>query len=118
MSTEEVSIGVAAGCAMWVEGDEVEICRFCTAEATIGWVGRFLLVVDVEVGDDEVDVAAGDRAEGIVEGSCVCMRVLTTSRGQVIVPAIPPAVMPVNISSGNPISFDPTHHFANSRSFS
>lgn len=35
---------------------------------------------------------------------CVCIRVLTTSSGQVITPAIPPAVAAVSTSSWNPIS--------------
>lgn len=63
----------------------------------------------------------------------VCIRVLTTSvvqhnqfnpliaeqsrviyepKGQVMVPANPPAIAPVAISNDNPISLPPTHSFA------
>ena len=65
----------------------------------------------VECFDDE----EGEREDadwfGGLEGVSVrwvWMRVLTTSRGVVMTPAMPPAVAAVNISSGRPMSLDPT----------
>lgn len=96
---------VAAPCALRVvEGDEVEMGRFC--EIRVG------VVFEVDVCfEDDVGVIAGfaeefAAAEG--SGSWVWMRVLTTSNGVVITPAAPPALAAVAISNGSPMLFDPT----------
>lgn len=44
--------------------------------------------------------------------SCVCILVLTTSSGHVMVPANPPALAAVKISNPRPISLLPTQSFA------
>lgn len=56
---------------------------------------------------DSVAFAGCKETEG-ASLCCVWMRVLTTSKGVVMTPAMPPALAAVNISSGNPMLFDPT----------
>jgi hypothetical protein len=81
------------------------------------------VVVVVEVACFVVEegerVAFGAVVAGEAVGlTCVCMRVLTTSSGVVITPAIPPAVAAVKISNGRPMSCDPMYRFASPRSSS
>lgn len=104
MKTDDVS-SVAAPCALRVvEGDEVEIGRFCEIYVVV--------VFEVDVCfDDDAGVIAGfaeelDATEG--SGSWVWMRVFTTSRGVVITPAAPPALAAVATSNSRPILFEPT----------
>ena len=102
--------------ALWartaVEGEAVEMGRLWVEDECEGLERCF----EVDEGES-VDAGTGD---GAGEGSlrCVWIRVFTTSRGVVITPAIPPADAAVRISKGSPISFDPTHRFANARSSS
>jgi hypothetical protein len=69
------------------------------------------LELDAEIWEDcfGVGFSEGVKASGLC---CVCILVLTTSRGHVITPAMPPADAPVKISNPIPISLWPTHAFA------
>lgn len=113
--TDDVS-RVAAPCG-WrvVEGEEVEIGRVDCFGGGLPDLGEAECL--------EEDVGRGDvfgvaEATAGVSVCCVWMRVLTTSSGVVITPAIPPAVAAVKISSGNPMLFDPIYRFARPRSSS
>jgi len=86
-----------------VEGDDVDIGRLCAGRDLVGLEGVECFV-DV-IGET---VALGAAVELEVVSLCwVCIRVLTTSSGVVITPAIPPALAAVAISSGSPIMLDP-----------
>jgi len=112
--TDDVS-RVTAPCARRVvEGEEVDMGRFCV-EAV------FPAVVEVECfavdeGESVVFGALGDEETAGL--CCVWMRVLTTSSGVVITPAMPPAVAAVIISNGKPMLFEPIYCFASPRSSS
>ena len=71
---------------------------------------------EVEAGESGALGAGGEAGDGPL--CWVWMRVLTTSRGVVMTPAIPPAVAAVAISSGNPMLFEPMYFLAQSRSSS
>lgn len=86
-----------------VEGEDVDIGRLCAGSDLVGLEGVECFV-DV-VGET---VALGAVVELEVVSLCwVCIRVLTTSSGVVITPAIPPALAAVAISNGSPIMLDP-----------
>ena len=86
------------------------------------WVDDGLIVCDdiecfeVAAGDSEAFGATGDVGDGPL--CWVWMRVLTTSSGVVMTPAMPPAVAAVAISSGRPMVFEPMYFFAQPRSSS
>lgn len=82
--TEDVSKAMAPGRGRCVLGEDVEMSRF--------W-GLASFTAALEDVDEELGVL-----------TCVCSRVLTTSRGHVMTPARPPATPPVRSSSGTPIS--------------
>ena len=104
--TEEVS-RVAAPCAFSVvEGEDVDIGRLDGGGCLPEVVG--VACFDAELGDiDAFEGVVGVVGVDDVLGCCVWTRVFTTSNGIVITPAIPPALAAFNISSGNPIFFDP-----------
>lgn len=113
--TDEVS-RVAAPCALSVvEGEEVDMSLLCV-------VGRGL--ADCACGACFDGVDAGKGAFGVageLEEGPLCwvwMRVLTTSRGVVRTPAIPPAVAAVAISKGSPMLLVPMYFLAQPRSSS
>jgi hypothetical protein len=112
--TEEVSRVAAPWAFSVVEGEDVDIGRL--------WDGRGLLGL---VGAECFEEAAGERGafgapdEAESASFCwVCMRVLTTSSGVVITPAMPPALAAVAISRSRPMLFEPVERFARSRSSS
>ncbi len=114
VNTEDVSRVAAPWAFNVVEGEDVDIGRL--------WVNGGLAVCDgvecfeVAVGDSEALGAIGDPGDGPL--CCVWMRVLTTSSGVVMTPAMPPAVAAVAISSGSPMLFEPIYFFAQPRSSS
>jgi len=108
--TDEVSM-VAAECIFKdVEGEDVEIGRLGTEvdfvvleDGVKCFEGGCECVVDVDT-DFEKLMMSGF--------CCVCILVLTTSNGQVMMPARHPAEAPVKISNGNPMSRCFIHAFA------
>lgn len=105
-------------CGNDVDGEDVDICLRCAGSGDVEEDGRGGdEVCDVAFDAGGVD-ADGDVVVDNVDGNCVCILVFTTSSGHVIVPAMPPAVIPVSISSPKPMSFFPLNFFAKSRSFS
>jgi len=101
--TDEVSRVAAPWAFSVVEGEDVEMG---------------LIWVDFDFGDDVGEVACfrgerfafGGGAGALLGDGPLCwvwMRVLTTSRGVVITPAMPPAVAAVAISRGRPMLFEP-----------
>ena len=114
--TEDVS-SVTAPCALSVvDGEEVDIRRLCV-EPGLTDCDAGGACFDADAGDKEAFGATGEPDE-VGPLCCVWMRVLTTSRGVVITPAIPPAVAAVAISSGSPMLFEPMYFFAQPRSSS
>jgi len=97
--TDDVS-RVAAPCALRVvEGEEVDINRDWSE-------ADFVAVEEVWCWEDGVWNGAGlDGFLVRIGGSLcwVCMRVLTTSRGVVMTPAMPPALAAVAMSRGSPM---------------
>lgn len=97
-----------------VEGEDVEMGRECEE--------RGLLVLEgVECFADAVGESEGCGALVALEAvslCCVWMRVLTTSSGVVMTPAMPPALAAVAISRGRPMLLEPMWRFALSRSSS
>jgi hypothetical protein len=117
--TEDVSSVAAEWCLRDVDGEDVEMSRRdCLDNDEFDVVNVECFDDDfARVGDDDepkdLEVEMDDRLEGDESGlCCVCILVLTTSRGQVITPAMPPADAPVKISSPKPMSLWPTHAFA------
>jgi hypothetical protein len=92
---------IEPGRGVYVDGDEVEIDRFCWF--IVAWVAVAALAGTCLV--TGVECLSGEAGEL----TCVWMRVLTTSRGHVMTPANPPAAAPVASSRGNPISLLPFH---------
>ena len=113
MSTDEVSRFMEPGLRTEVLGEEVEIRRFCGLSEERG--GGVLVGggVAARKGVVVARLGAGDVLLFPSCGlSCVWIRVLTTSRGHVSTPAMPPAVAPVVISRPRPISGLPAHCLA------
>lgn len=115
---DEVSRTGAPGLTVDVDGDEVDMNRGCVCDEEEevdgildgdGW-GR---LDDVSLGLVCISPEAVTCfAPGVSGFCCVWIRVLTTSRGQVMTPAIPPAVVAVRISNPSPISLCPTQCLA------
>jgi hypothetical protein len=102
VKTEDVSSVAAPWALRVVEGDDVEMGRFWEVCVDV------CLAVDVCF-EDDAGVTAGFAGYFDASGSsgcCVCMRVLTTSKGVVITPAAPPALAAVAISNRIPMLFD------------
>lgn len=112
--TDDVSRVAALWARTAVEGDAVEMGRLWDEEACVDL--EAVECFDDEEGERE-DVGGLDGLEEASE-RWVWMRVLTTSKGVVMTPAMPPAVAAVSISSGRPMLFDPTYRLAKPRSSS
>jgi len=112
--TEDVSRVAAPWAFSVVEGEEVDMGLLCV---------DFVLVVcegvecfEAAAGESGALGGGGEAGDGPL--CWVWMRVLTTSSGVVMTPAMPPAVAAVAISSGSPMLFEPMYFFAQSRSSS
>lgn len=109
---------MAAPCAFRVvEGEEVDMGLLCVV------VARGLAECVGGVCFDDVDDGGSGDFGAMVELGVgplcwVWIRVLTTSRGVVMTPAIPPAVAAVAISKGSPMLLVPMYFFAQPRSSS
>lgn len=105
--TDDVSKIGAPGLTVDVEGDDVDIGRDCVRDGDVDCpatgLGRGLSFTDGSEG------LAAVNWSGFC---CVWILVFTTSSGQVITPAIPPAVVAVKISNPKPMSRLPTQSFA------
>ena len=120
VTTEEVSSGTEPVLGTVVLGDEVDINRFCCDACRVSGVK---VPLAARVCRAACDCGFNGLVAGVLGVSCnglicVWILVLTTSSGQVMTPASPPAVAAVAISSGNPISLLPAHSIANFRSCS
>lgn len=120
--TDEVSRLSEPGFGVDVLGDELNIVRSCWrpfAAVGDGWEettgSDFAGCRCMFVGLDDAALVEDASSCGL---SCVWIMVFTTSNGQVITPAMPPAVAPVSISRPSPISLLPTHFLAKSCSCS
>lgn len=135
--TDEVSRLTAPGLGVCVEGDDVEMFRFCggcwlweeeeedeeeeevdlllpdaSDVCLLGTSGGVLLDLREEEEEEEDADTGGGGAPvplGKSDRTWVCRRVLTTSSGHVMAPARPPAPAPVKKSSGRPMSRLPFH---------
>ena len=114
--TDDVSRLTDPGFRTDVLGEDVEICRLCWADLLAGDAEESKLEIGLTTG---IVAACGCGfvalageicpSRGLI---CVWIRVFTTSKGQVMTPAIPPAVAPVRTSRPKPISLLPAHCFA------
>ena len=119
--TDEVFSLMASGFGIDVFGDDDEISRFGEACGDGLWTVLGLPALSIR------DVIAGcgyafvaPRVSVTVSGGliCVCILVLTTSKGHVITPASPPAEAAVAASRPKPRSVPPFHLIAQFRSCS
>lgn len=86
-----------------VEGEDVDIGRECEESGLLVFGGVECFAEAVGDGEEFGGLAELDG----VSLCCVCMRVLTTSSGVVMTPAIPPALAAVAISRGRPMLLEP-----------
>lgn len=112
--TDDVSRVAAPWALRVVEGEDVDIGLLCVDGGLVVCEG--LECFEVVAGNMEALGTVGEAGDGPL--CWVWMRVLTTSRGVVMTPAMPPAVAAVAISSGSPMLFEPMYFFAQSRSSS
>lgn len=119
VNTDEVSNIGAPGFTVDVDGEDVDINLVdCTVFGAVSFIFVWCFpVVEGPAGAVAAAAAATEVARGtdVPNASglcCVWVLVFTTSSGQVITPAMPPAVVAVRISNGNPMSLLPTHFFA------
>jgi len=112
--TEDVSRVAAPWALRVVEGEDVEIGLLCVDFVFVVCEG--VECFEVAAGESGALGAGGEAGDGPL--CWVWMRVLTTSRGVVMTPAMPPAVAAVAISSGSPMLFEPMYFLAQSRSSS
>lgn len=103
VTTEDVSRVAAPWAFSVVEGEDVDIGRECGERGLLVLEG--VECFEEVVGDTEW-FGALVELDG-VSFCCVCMRVLTTSSGVVMTPAIPPALAAVAISRAKPILLVP-----------
>lgn len=123
---DDVSSVAAEWARSVVEGEDVEMGRCWDGgmgpEAGGAVIVCFAVVPDLGGVLESARFAVlllATPAGAVVSGlCCVWMRVFTTSSGHVMTPAMPPAVAPVKISSGRPMSLDPTQALAIFRSCS
>lgn len=109
---DDVSRFIEPGLAIEVFGDDVEISLVCVRVEDGDTLGLGKPFGPGLTGFVRASLVLGDAAGASSGFNWVWILVLTTSSGHVITPAKPPALAPVSISNGRPMSLLPAHCLA------